>query len=67
MANLEVVSSGSFGDFFQNDFCDGEVGDGNGGMNTICSRPEVIGDDAISGEDAGTCRGYVCINLCVAK
>ena len=40
-------------------FCDGEVGDGGGGVNPICSRLEVA-DDFISGEDAdltGVCPG----------
>ena len=62
--HFEVASSSSFRDFPKRLFCDGEVGDGRGGVNKIHSRPEVA-DDVISCEDAETDREYVCINLCV--
>ena len=44
--NCEGCSSSSFQDFPNSSFCDG-----SGGVNAICSRPEVV-DDVISG---GTC------------
>ena len=34
-------------------FCDGEVGEGSGGVNAICSQPEVP-DDVIYGDDVDT-------------
>ena len=36
-----------------------------GGMNAICSRPEVV-DDVISGTDVDAFRFYASMNLCVA-
>ena len=48
VVTLKVASSTSFRDFPKRLFCDGEVGDGSGGMNAICSLPEVAGD-VISG------------------
>ena len=53
MVNCEVVSSSSFRDFSKRMFCDGEVGDRSGGVNTICSRPE-LADEVISSEDTET-------------
>ena len=44
----------------------GEDGDGSGGMNAICSRPEVA-DDVISGEDVETLRNNSYVNLWVAS
>ena len=56
-----------FSEIFQKrSFCDDEVGDGSGGMNAICSRPEVA-DDGISCENAVAFQEYVRINLCVAS
>ena len=46
-------------------FCHGEVGDGSGGMNAICSRLEVA-DDVISGIHVDTFRYYICVSLLVA-
>ena len=31
-------------------FCDSEVGDGSGGVNAICSRPDEA-NDVVSGQD----------------
>ena len=53
MVNFEVASSSNVRDFSKRSFCDGEVGDGSGGVKAICSRPKVA-DDVISGEDAET-------------
>ena len=61
----EVASCSSFRDFPKLLFCDGEVGDGRGRVNAICSQPEVA-DDVISCEDAETSR-HICINLCFAS
>ena len=66
MVYFEVASSSSFRDFPKRLFCDGEVGDGSDGMNTICSRPQVAGD-VISGEEAETFQEYVCINLYISS
>ena len=46
-------------------FCDSEVGDDSGGMNAICSRPEVA-DKVVSGTDVDTFRYYACVDLRVA-
>ena len=51
--------------FQKRSFYDGEVGCGSGGMNAMCSRPEVA-DDVISGTDVGTFRCYAYFNLRVA-
>ena len=58
--NVEVASSSSFRDFPKRLFRGCEVGDGSGGVNTICRRPEVD-DDVISVEDAETFQEYICI------
>ena len=63
--NFEVASSSSLRDFLKQLFCDDKVWDGSGGVNAICSQPE-IADDDISGEDAETFQENVHINLCVA-
>ena len=47
-------------EIFQTDV--GEVSDGCGGMNAICSRPE-LADDVISGTDVNTFRHYAYVNL----
>ena len=65
MVNFEVTSSSSFRDFPERSFCDGEVGDGSGVMNAICSQPDVA-DDVISSYDAETFLEYV-YKLCVAS
>ena len=61
VVNFEVASFGTFLDFPKWSFCDGEVSDGSGGINAICSRPEVA-DDIISGKDVNTFRCYVRVN-----
>ena len=66
MVNLEVASSSSFRDFPKRLFCDGEVGDGSGGVNAICRRPEVA-DDVLSSEDAESFQEYTGVNVCVAS
>ena len=43
--NFEVASC--FEDFPKRSFCDGQVGDGSGGVKAIWGRPEVV-DDIIS-------------------
>ena len=48
LVNFENASFRTFRDFPKISFCRGEAGDGSGGMDTICSRPEVA-DDVISG------------------
>ena len=61
MKMLALAISG----IFQKDHFDGRVGDGSGGMNAICSRPDVA-DDVISGNDIATFRCYAYVNLRVA-
>ena len=56
----------SFRDFTKISFCHGEVGVSSGGMNAICSRPEVA-DDIIPGRDVDTFRCYACVNLYTAS
>ena len=63
--NFEDTSLSTFGDIPKRSFCDGEVSDGSGSMNAICSRPEVA-DDVISGMDVKTLRYYACVNVWVA-
>ena len=46
--NVEGASFSTFLNIPKRSFCDVEVGDGSGGMNATCSRPEVA-DDVISG------------------
>ena len=53
MGNFEDAILSTFRGFQRRSFCDGKVGDGGGGMNAICSRPEVA-DDATSGIDIDT-------------
>ena len=65
MVVFEVASCSSSRDIPKQLFCNGEVCDGSGGVNAICSRPEVT-DDVIFGEDAETFQEYVCIHLWVA-
>ena len=66
MVNVEVVSSSSLRDFPKRSFCDGElVGDGSGGTNAICRRPE-LPNDTISGADVATFWYYACVNLFIA-
>ena len=55
MVNCESVGSSSVLYFPKRSFCDGEVGDGSGGMIAICSQSEAA-DDVISGEDVETFR-----------
>ena len=62
MVNVEVASSGSFQSFPKRSFSDGEVGDGSGGVDAICSRPEVP-DDVIYGEDVDNLMYYHDVNL----
>ena len=62
VVNFEVASCGSFRDFLQRSFCDGEIGDGSDGINAICSRLEVISSED---EDAFLC--YVCVNIWVVN
>ena len=50
LVNFKCASFSIFRDFF-----DGEVDDGSGGMNVICSQQKVA-DDAISGKDVRTFR-----------
>ena len=65
MVNFEVASFRSFREFLKRSFCDGEVSDGSGGINTICSRLKAA-DDVISGKDVvDTFKYYVCVNLCI--
>ena len=63
--NFEGASLSTFRNFPKR-FCHGEVDDGRGGMNEICSRPKVP-DDAISGAVADTVRCYPCLNWSVAS
>ena len=51
LINCEVASSSSYPDFPKRSFCDSEVNDDSGGVNTIGSRPKVA-DDVIAGKDA---------------
>ena len=51
--NFEGVGFCNFRYFPKMPFCHDEVGDGNGGMHAICSRPEVA-DGIISGADIDT-------------
>ena len=44
MVNFEVAGSSSFRDNRENIFPDAEVDGGAGGINAICSRPEVAYD-----------------------
>ena len=60
--NVEDASFSTFRDFPKRWFCHGEVDNGRGGMNTICSRSEVA-DNVISGTIVGTFRCYACVNL----
>ena len=53
----EVASFSSFRGLPKRLFCDGEVGDGSGVVNAICSRPEVA-DDVIYCEDAEMLQAY---------
>ena len=62
VVNFEVTSSSSFRDIPTRLFCDGEDGDGSGGMNAICGRLDVAAGYVISGEDEQTVREYVCTN-----
>ena len=39
-----MINRSNFRYFPKSSFCDGEVGDGSGGVNAICSRPEVADD-----------------------
>ena len=55
----------TFRDIPKRSFCDGEIGDGNGGMNAICNQPEEA-DNVISGEAVDTFRYYASVNLRVA-
>ena len=64
--NFAVASSSSFRVFSKLLFCDGEVGDGSGGVSAICNRPEVA-DDVLSSEGAETFQDHVCINLCIVS
>ena len=48
--NFGEASFSTFRDFPERSFCDGEVSDGSGSINAICSRPEVA-DDVVSGTD----------------
>ena len=57
LLNFEIASSGSFIYFPKRSFRDGQVGDGIGGMNAICSRPEAPDDD-IYGENVETFMHY---------
>ena len=50
MVNFEIVSCSSFRGSPDSSFCDGDVGDGSGGVNAICSPPE-IPDDIVYSED----------------
>ena len=56
VVNSEVASYSSYRDFPKRLFCDGEVCDGNGGVNTICS-PQVV-EDVLSGIDVDTFQFY---------
>ena len=53
VVNVETANSSSSRDFPKWSLCDSEVGNGSGGVNANCSRPEAA-DDVISGEDAET-------------
>ena len=66
VVDFVVASSSSFRDSKNEGFCDDKVGDGSGGVNAICRRPEVP-DDVICGEDAATFREYGSINVFVAS
>ena len=66
--NLEVASSRSFRDFPKRSICDGEVGDGSGGVKSICSRPTVTTGSIWWRHfqwDVKTFREYVCLHLWV--
>ena len=39
--NLKGASFSTFRDIQNRTFCDGEIGNGSGSINAICSRPEV--------------------------
>ena len=41
LVNLKAASFSSLKDFPKRSFCDGEVGDGSGGMNVICNLLEL--------------------------
>ena len=61
--NFEDASFSTFRDFPRRSFCQGEVDEGKGCMNAICSRAEVP-DDAISGTFVDTCRHRPVLRLC---
>ena len=50
MLNFEIASSSGFQALPKRSFCDGEVGDGSGGMNDICCSRSEAADDVISSE-----------------
>ena len=53
--NFKGARFSTFREFPKRSFCDGETGDGSGGMNAICSRPQVD-DEVISSRDVDTFR-----------
>ena len=55
VVNFEGTKFITFRDLSKRSFCDGEVGDGSGDTNAICSRPEVA-DNVISGTDVDSFR-----------
>ena len=57
MAHFEVASCNIFPDNRQEIIRYAEVGDGAGGINVICGRPEVT-DDVISSYNVETFRDY---------
>ena len=61
IVNFAVSNSSRFRE--KKSYCDGEVG-GGGGVNTICSRPEVA-DAVISGQDVESFNH--CVNIRVAS
>ena len=64
VVDFEGATFSSFRDFPKTSLCDGEVCDGSGGMNAICSRPEVA-DVVISGKDVDAFWYYPCVNVWV--
>ena len=63
--NFEDANIRTFPDFPKRSFCHGEIYDGRGGMNAICSR-QAVADDVTSGNDVKTFRCYACVTLWVA-
>ena len=63
--HFEDASCSILRDFPKRSLCHGEVDDGKGGMNAICSRMEVA-DDVIAGTVVDTFQCYACVKLCVA-